>query len=116
MRSGSSWTQQAKLTASDGEATDRFGHCVRINENGSQIIVVAHLEDTGGSNRGSAYIFTRSGTSWSETAILRNNTSPVSGRMEAAAINANGNAIVTGVINNGVAGTNVGAAYVYDLD
>jgi len=116
VRSGSSWTQQAKLTASDGEATDRFGHCVRINENGSQIIVVAHLEDTGGSNRGSAYIFTRSGTSWSETAILRNNTSPVSGRMEAAAINANGNAIVTGVINNGVAGTNVGAAYVYDLD
>jgi hypothetical protein len=62
-RSGSTWTQQAKLTATDGAAGDSFGFSVAIS--GDTAIVGAYLDDIGTAvDRGSAYAFTRSGTSW----------------------------------------------------
>ena len=67
-RSGTSWSQQAKLTASDGAASDLFGSSVSIS--GDYAIVGAYADDDNGSNSGSAYIFKRSGTSWSEQAKL----------------------------------------------
>ncbi len=71
VRSGNSWSQQAKLTASDGEAIDHFGWSVSINEN--YAIIGAPLEDGSPSlpSSGSAYVFSRSGTTWSEQAKLR---------------------------------------------
>jgi hypothetical protein len=64
LRSGTSWSQQAKLTASDGNAGDRFGNSVSIS--GDYAIVGAYGDDVNGTDSGSAYIFLRSGTSWSE--------------------------------------------------
>ena len=61
-RSGTTWTQQAKLTASDGAASDYFGQSVSIS--GDYAIVGANRDDDNGSNSGSAYIFYRSGTTW----------------------------------------------------
>jgi len=55
-RSGENWTQQCKLTASDGTAYDYFGYSVSIA--GEYAIVGAHQDDDNGSNSGSAYIFT----------------------------------------------------------
>ncbi|MHC4647274.1 MAG: FG-GAP repeat protein [Planctomycetota bacterium] len=65
---GASWSEQAKLLASDGAADDRFGYSVSIN--GDYAIIGAHRDDDNGSISGSAYIFKRSGTSWSEQAKL----------------------------------------------
>lgn len=56
-RSGTTWTQQQKLTASDGEAGDGFGLSVSVD--GDTIVVGAYLD-------GSAYVFTRKGTTWTE--------------------------------------------------
>jgi hypothetical protein len=56
-RDGTSWTQQAKIQASDKQTLDEFGFSVAISEN--YAIVGAHLEDTGGDNAGAAYIFER---------------------------------------------------------
>ncbi|MGJ8643280.1 MAG: hypothetical protein ACSHX9_07730 [Luteolibacter sp.] len=67
-RSGTSWSQQAKLTADDAAENDRFGYSVAIS--GDTIVVGADLDDDGGSGSGSAYVFTRSGTSWSQQAKL----------------------------------------------
>ena len=67
-RSGSSWTQQAKLNASDAAASDRFGTNVSIHED--TVIVGAYTDDDKGTDSGSAYIFTRSGSSWTEEAKL----------------------------------------------
>ncbi|MGC9444643.1 MAG: FG-GAP repeat protein [Candidatus Methanospirareceae archaeon] len=53
-RDGSSWTQQAKLTASDGEADDRFGESVAIA--GEYALISAFADDDHGTNSGSAYI------------------------------------------------------------
>ena len=50
-----STTQNAKLTASDGEASDRFGRSVSIS--GDTIVVGAHLDDDNDTDSGAAYLF-----------------------------------------------------------
>jgi hypothetical protein len=67
-RDGESWVQQAKLTASDGTAYDFFGNSVSIN--GDYAIVGVCNDDDKGTESGSAYIFKRDGTSWSEQAKI----------------------------------------------
>jgi uncharacterized repeat protein (TIGR01451 family) len=67
-RSGATWTQQAKLTASDAAANDQFGYSVAIS--GDTIVVGAYMDDDHGSNSGSAYVFTRSGSTWSQQGKL----------------------------------------------
>ncbi len=64
LRGGTSWVQQAKLTASDGAASDYFGWSVSIS--GNYAIVGAYYDDDKGTNSGSAYISNRDGTSWSQ--------------------------------------------------
>ena len=69
VRSGTTWIQQAKLTASDGATDDYFGHSVALS--GDIALVGAYLDDVGANvDQGSAYIFVRSGTTWSENAKL----------------------------------------------
>jgi len=65
---GTSWSEQAKLTASDGAASDYFGWSVSIS--GDYAIVGAPLDDDKGTDSGSAYISKWNGTSWSEQAEL----------------------------------------------
>ena len=60
---GSTWTQQAKLTASDGAPGGAFGISVSIS--GSYALVGASYDDVAGPNSGSAYIFKGDGSgSW----------------------------------------------------
>ncbi len=68
-RSGTTWSEQTGLTASDGVDGDYFGISVSIN--GNYAIVGAYQADGGGnSKQGKAYIFYRSGTTWNEQAGL----------------------------------------------
>jgi hypothetical protein len=68
-RSGTTWSQQAQLTALDGAASDYFGFSVAIS--GDTAVVGAYMDDVGANgNEGSAYVFTRSGTTWSQQAQL----------------------------------------------
>jgi hypothetical protein len=68
VRDGTSWSQQAKLTASDGASVDTFGYSVAIS--GDTAIVGSHQDDDDGDRSGSAYVFVRDGTSWSQQAKL----------------------------------------------
>lgn len=61
VREGSSWTQQAMLTASPAFANGRLGFSVAID--GNTIIAGARGSTT---SSGRAYVFTRSGTNWSQ--------------------------------------------------
>ncbi len=67
-RSGTSWSQQAKLTAADGAAGDWFGYSVALS--GDTALIGAHFNDNNvnGVDSGSAYVFVRSGTTWSQKA------------------------------------------------
>ena len=62
-RSNGVWSEQQKLTASDGASSDYFGRNVSID--GDTAIIGAYLDDDNGYDTGS-YIFTRSNGVWSE--------------------------------------------------
>ena len=64
-RSGTAWSQQAKLTASDASAGQGFGRSVAIDGDS----MIAGVNIFGASNR-AAYVFTRSGATWSQQAKL----------------------------------------------
>jgi hypothetical protein len=65
VRSGGVWTQQQKLLASDAISEDWFGYSVGIS--GNTIVVGAMNEDSGSTlNQGAVYVFTRSGTTWTQ--------------------------------------------------
>jgi hypothetical protein len=68
-RSGTTWTQQQRLTASDGSANDQFGFAVSIR--GESIIAGVRRDDVGSNvDQGSAYVFVRQDGVWSEQAKL----------------------------------------------
>src|SRR5262249_12638331 len=55
-RSGTTWSQQPRLLAPDGAASDKFGEAVAIS--GDTMLVGAPFDDVGGSaNQGSAHVF-----------------------------------------------------------
>jgi hypothetical protein len=63
--SGGSWTEQAKLTASDAEEDNGFGYTVDVD--GDTAIVGVRTKKEGDvSSMGAAYVFARSGSSWSQ--------------------------------------------------
>ncbi len=66
-KSGGSWNQVDKLTASDGAIGDAFGS---VSISGDYAIVGARSDDDKGTQSGSAYIFERSDSSWSQIAKL----------------------------------------------
>ncbi len=65
VRSGTSWVQQAKLRALDGQAGDRFGSTVAID--GDTVLIGSRYHAY---PKGAVYVFERSGTTWSEQAKL----------------------------------------------
>lgn len=69
VKSDANWTHQQKLVAGDGAASDHFGWAVAIS--GERVLVGARADDVGGlSDAGSAYVFTRSDSAWSQQAHL----------------------------------------------
>jgi hypothetical protein len=64
VRSGTAWSQQAKLTAPGPATIDYFGWSVAIV--GSTVVVGA----PGQTSPGAAYVFVRSGTAWPQQAKL----------------------------------------------
>jgi hypothetical protein len=61
-RTDDTWTQQAKLIAPDGGPEDSFGVMVCLS--GDTALIGACYDDDNGANSGSAYVYTRSGTTW----------------------------------------------------
>ena len=64
VRSGTTWTQQATLMASDGAAGDSFGCSVSIAQD------TAVVGTDSSFTAGAAYVFVRGGTTWSQQATL----------------------------------------------
>jgi len=56
------WTEQAKLTASDAEASDGLGFTVDIY--GDYIITSAYWKNVSGTGSGAAYVFEKPATGW----------------------------------------------------
>jgi hypothetical protein len=73
-RDGTTWSQEAKIVASDRDADDYFGHSVSISGDYAIVGAYQESEDASGNNAvyqaGSAYIFKRDGTSWNQQAKI----------------------------------------------
>lgn len=69
-RSGTTWSQQARVTASDGASGDSLGSSVSISGDGNTVLAGAHGDDTKGISAGAAYVYTRSGVIWSQHSKL----------------------------------------------
>src|SRR4030095_17147959 len=100
-----------KLTASDGAAWDYFGNSVAIS--GDTVVVGAPGADIGSDiNRGSAYVFARSGASWIELQKLAAGEGANDGFGYSVAIS--GNTIVVGALSDSIgSNTSQGSAYVF---
>ena len=116
VRSGSSWSQQAKLTASDGAAGDWFGQSVSLSGDGNTALVSAYTDDTvGGTDAGSAYVFVRSGSSWSQQAKLMATDGAASDLFGwSTALSGDGNTALVGALwDDTTMGSDAGSAYVF---
>jgi hypothetical protein len=82
-RAGGRWTRQAYVKASNAGAGDYFGSFVALSADGNTMAVAAHWESSAAAGvngnqaddslpqAGAVYIFTRSGTTWTQQAYLK---------------------------------------------
>lgn len=111
-RSDGIWSQQARLTADDGATGDEFGIAVALS--GDTALVGAYQDNVGGgAGRGSAYVFTRAGSSWSQQARLLA-ASGVADDSFGIAVALDGHTAVVGAQGRDFDGnSNQGAAYLF---
>ena len=75
-KNGSVWSQQTMLATSDGANNDKFGWTVNLSADGNTLICGATGTNTA---KGAVYVFTRSGTTWSQQAKVVSNASITNG-------------------------------------
>jgi hypothetical protein len=111
-RSGSTWTQQAKLTADDGAEGDIFGVRVALEENTALISARRDDDDIMGVDAGSAYVFTRVGTTWTQQVKLTAPDGAADDRF-GRSVALTGDTALIGAMFQDNQGKNSGSAYLY---
>ena len=109
-RSGTTWAQEDKLLPTDAAEGDQFGRSVSIS--GNNTVVGALFHDDNGDFSGSAYLFGRSGTSWSQEAILLASDGAADDEF-GGSVSIDGDYAIVGTQNHDDNGTESGAAYLY---
>lgn len=110
VRSGSTWSQQVKLTASDAAAGERFG--VSVDVQGDTAIIGADLDTGAVAASGSAYVFTRTGSVWSQQAKV-GASDAASADYFGVSVAIHGTTAVVGAWLDDDAGSASGSAYVF---
>lgn len=104
------WIQQAKLTASDAGAEDRFGYAVAIS--GDIIAIGAYYNNSKAYHAGSAYIFRRGGNTWSQETKLTASDG-AEGDMFGMGLDLENNIIAISAKYHDAMGSSSGAVYAY---
>ena len=110
LRNENEWTEQAKLTASDGYTTNKFGWS--ITADGDTVVVGATGNLAKGLNSGAVYAYKRNGTSWTEEAKLTATGAAVEQKL-GTSVALDGNTLVSGTPGDFQKGTNTGAAHIF---
>ena len=112
-QSGASWSQQAELTASDGQINDYFGSSIAAN--GGTIVVGAPGHAATGSNnaQGAAYIFTLSGASWGQQAEVTSSDGVSQDQFGSSVAVSGSTALVGAPCHPAAGGCGPGSAYVF---
>ena len=111
VRSGTNWTQQAKLTPGDPGVADRLGGAVAVD--GTTAVVGAGPDDhAGGTDAGSAYVFVQNGTNWNQEAkLIASDASSIDRFGGAVAISGDNIAVGASTASDGASSS--GTAYVF---
>jgi len=137
-RSGSVWTQQAYIKASNPDPNDEFGFSIALSSDSSTLVVGAKNESSNSTGinanqannstigSGAAYVFTYTAGVWTQQAYLKASNTGFGDQFgRSVAISANGNTVAVGAFeeNSNATGINgdqtdnsilrAGAAYVY---
>jgi hypothetical protein len=147
VREGGGWRQQAYLKASNPQMSSEFGHAVALSADGNTLVVSAQFEGSGAKGingnqkdrsipqSGAVYVFTRSGTTWTQQAYVKASNTGEAGTADSfgdgdqfgvsVTISDDGNTIAVGAIaeDGGAAGingnqadnsaTSAGAVYIF---
>ena len=108
------WGEVVKLSASDAQDSDYFGHSVTMS--GDYVVVGAILEDGAGTDRGAAYIYERNyggPDNWGEVVKLSASDAQDDDRF-GSSVAISGDYIVVGAFREDGAGFRLGAAYIYE--
>ena len=119
-RSASTWSQQAYLKASNTGGSDLFGAALALSADGNTLAVDAVGEDSAatgidgsqGNNAalhsGAVYVFTRSGSTWSQQAYVKaSNTDANDSFGSALAISGDGNTLSAGAFGESSLATGI---------
>jgi hypothetical protein len=107
VRSASTWTQQAKLAASDGAALDQLGASTAVSADGNTAAFGLYNPAT----NAALYVFVRSGSIWTQQARLTGmDASVYSGFGDLAALSADGDTATFGGMDISGSGS---SAYVF---
>jgi len=106
VRNGEVWSQQQKLVATGATLGDTFGYSLAIS---GDTLVVGRSNGTSNPQVGAAYVFTRSGSSWSQQQKLLA-ADGVAGDFFGVSVAVHGDTALVGATNRN---NNIGAAYVF---
>lgn len=106
-RTGSSWIEQQRLFAADGQHSDAFGWAIALENNVA--IIGARQDDDLGSSMGAAYVFEYIGSSWIQQPKLHGNRSSGTGDLFGSSIALSGGIAIIGAPERG----GRGAAFVF---
>lgn len=104
------WAQTQKIVPADIGAGDNFGHISNISND--TIMIGARLNDTGASNGGAVYVYTRSGGTWIQTQKLTP-SDPTNAKFFGVNPVIDGNRAVIGAIGEN---SSTGAIYVFEKE
>lgn len=105
-RSGYSWSLQTQLLANDVYFNSNFGESVALSDDGNTAAIGA----PGHAGDGAVYVFTRSGSTWSQQAKIVPDTFGSNNHGISVDLSANGNTLIIG---NSKVSSFTGEAYIY---
>ena len=111
VRSGSTWPEQQKITASDAAEGDEFGEFVAVSED--HLVVGSPQDDDAGASSGSAYMYLRTGSTWDDEQKITASDA-AAGDEFGASVAIDGETAVVGAPLADL-GADAGAAYVFVL-
>jgi hypothetical protein len=117
-RSGTTWSEQAKLTANDETAQGAFGEAVALSADGRTALIGGYGDSTNGVNAGAAWVFVRNGSTWTQQGLKLLPNDEVNGGMVggfpgSVSLSADGNTALIGGGQDGPGGAAGGAAWVF---
>jgi hypothetical protein len=109
-RTDTNWTQQAYLKPLNPGQNFNFGWSVSVSSN--TVVVGTPFESTTALASGAAYVFVRSGTNWSQQAMLKSPSALAQDRL-GASVAVDGETLIAGANRESASATNSGAAFVF---